>query len=110
MLRTPIDLASVVAFRPFAPDQLDVAGKTLHVGFLRAALDDAAARKMLTFCTEMDDFRVHGRELYWLCRGKITDSLVSWPRVAKEVPMTLTMRNITTIRKLSAKYRPGQSG
>ena len=106
-LRTPAELADIVAHQPFAPAEVDVPGHTLHVGFLRAGLDEAASEKMLTFRTPMDDFRVHGRELYWLCRGKITDSLVAWPRVAKDVSMSVTMRNITTLRKLSARYPSG---
>ena len=54
----------------------------------------------------MDDFRVHGRELYWLCRGKIADSLVKWQVVGKMVAIPSTMRNLTTIRKLAALYPP----
>jgi uncharacterized protein (DUF1697 family) len=106
-LRTPAELAAVAAFRPFAAEELEAPDHTLHVGFLRGAVGDEVERAMLSFRTAMDDFRFHGRELYWLCRGKTTDSLVSWPKVAKAVRMPSTMRNVTTIRKLSAKYPPG---
>lgn len=106
-LRTPAELAEVVAFRPFAPADLDAPGHTFHVGFLRAAPGDEIARTMAAMQTTMDEFRIQGRELYWLCRGKTTDSLVSWPQVAKAAPMSSTMRNITTVRKLAAKYPPG---
>jgi uncharacterized protein (DUF1697 family) len=105
-IRTPAELASVATFRPFPSEEVEAPGHTLHVAFLRAALEGEAGRKMLSFRTEMDDFQVQGRELYWLCRGKVTDSLVSWPRVTKLVTMPSTMRNLTTIRKLAARYPP----
>ena len=107
-IRTPTDLASIVAFRPFASEDVEAADHTLHVAFLRDALSGEAERKMLSFRTEMDDFRVHGRELYWLCRGKITDSMVNWRLVAKAVTMPSTMRNVTMLRKLAAMYLPEQ--
>jgi uncharacterized protein (DUF1697 family) len=105
-IRTPAELASIVAFQPFAPEDVEAPGHTLHVAFLREALGKADAKKMLSFRTEMDDFRVRGRELYWLCRGKTTESLVPWPQVAKQVPMRATMRNVKTVRKIAAKYPP----
>jgi uncharacterized protein (DUF1697 family) len=105
-LRTPTDLAAVVAFRPFASGEVEAPGHTLHVAFLRNALGDEAGQKVLSLRTALDDFRIHGREVYWLCRGKVTDSMVSWPLVAKTVAMPSTMRNLTTIRKLAALYPP----
>jgi hypothetical protein len=57
----------------------------------------------------MDDYQVHCREIYWLCRGKTTDSLVDWSLVGKEIVMPLvTVRDATTIRKLAAKYPASQ--
>ncbi len=103
-VRTPAELAVVATFRAFAAEEVEAPGHTLHVGFLPDAPSDAAVRKLATMRTPMDDFRVNGRELYWLCRGKFTDSLVSWPVVAKTVAAPSTMRNVTTVRKLAAMY------
>ena len=103
-VRTPTELAAIAAFRPFVSEEIEASGHTLHVGFLRDAPGDAAERKLLSLRTAVDDFRVHGRELYWLCRGKTTDSMVSWPVVAKTVATPSTMRNMTTVRKLAALY------
>jgi uncharacterized protein (DUF1697 family) len=105
-LRTPSDLASIVAFRPFALEDVEAPGHTLYVAFLRDALGGEDEQKMLSYRAERDDFRVHGRELYWLCRGKITDSMVNWRIVAKSVPMRSTVRNVTMLRKLAALYPP----
>jgi len=103
-LRTPADLAAVVAFRPFAAEETEAPGHTLYVGFLRAAPADAAVRKLLSLRTGYDDFRVEGRELYWLCRGRSSDSPVGWPVVAKTIGTPSTMRNLTTVEKLAAMF------
>jgi uncharacterized protein (DUF1697 family) len=104
-VRTAAELAAVAAFRPFAAEEMEAPGRTLHVGFLRDAPGDAAAEKLLALRTAVDDFHVHGRELYWLCRGNFSDSLVPWPVVAKAVG-TATVRNVTTVRKLAALCLP----
>jgi uncharacterized protein (DUF1697 family) len=106
-VRTPFDLAAVAAFRPFATEEIDAPGHTLYVAFLRNALDEANARKLMSFRTTFDDFRVEGRELYWLCRGKMTDSLVSWPQLTKAIATCSTARNVTTVRKLVALHPAG---
>ena len=105
-VRTPSELAGIAAFQPFAPDDMNGEGHTVHVGFLREPLDETRSQAMLAFRTAMDEFRVDGREFYWLCRGKTTDSLVSWPRVSRSVKAETTMRNMTMIRKLAAITTP----
>lgn len=102
-LRTPQELAEIIAFQPFSEEDRNADGHTIHVGFLREPLDDAIAQSLLTFRTPMDEFEVRGREFYWLCRGKSTDSLVSWPKAAKAVKVVSTMRNMTMIRRLAVK-------
>lgn len=101
-VRTPADLATILETRPFPSEEVETPGFTVHVGFLRQALAAEDAARLRSFRTAMDEFHVAGRELYWLCRGKTTDSLVSWPKVTKLVPMASTMRNMTMLRKLAA--------
>ena len=103
-IRTPAHLASIVASRPFAAEEIEAPGHSLYVGLLRDVPSDEATRKLLALRSKMDDFRILGRELYWLCRGKVTDSVVSWPVVAKTIAMPSTMRNVTTIQKLAAAH------
>ncbi|HVS39346.1 MAG TPA: DUF1697 domain-containing protein [Gemmataceae bacterium] len=104
LLRTPAELAVVAAFRPFAAAEIEAPGHTLHIGFLRDVPAEAAARKLLSLRTEYDDFHVHGRELYWLCRGRFSDSLVGWPVVARTIATASTMRNRSTVQKLAAMH------
>jgi uncharacterized protein (DUF1697 family) len=49
-----------------------------------------------------DDFTVHGRELYWLRRVRDMKTITTGTRLEKAVG-TMTMRNVTTVRKLAAK-------
>ena len=55
--------------------------------------------------TDTDDLHLHRRELYWLCRGRISDSKVWRPPLEKVIGGPGTMRNLTTVRKLAAKLR-----
>lgn len=105
-LRTPDELAAVAAHQPFACDGGEAVGHSLHVGFLREALGGEAAKKLLALGTAVDDFEVAGRELYWRCRVRVSDSLATWPVVSKTIGVSSTMRNVTTVRKLAAKYPP----
>ena len=99
-LRTPAELAAVVSHRAF-PRALP--GSTLHIGFLGAPPGAAAKRQVLALASDIDDFHVHGRELYWRCAGRFSDSVVSGPKLEKALGQPTTMRKITTVEKLAAK-------
>lgn len=104
-LRTPEELALIASRRPFDGDDV---GRTVHVGFVREALGDLREKALRALGTERDDFAAVGREVYWRCLGKSTDSLVSWPLIAKTIETPSTLRNITTVRALAAKYGAGR--
>jgi uncharacterized protein (DUF1697 family) len=105
-LRTPNELASIATACPFAAEDVEEAGHSVHVAFLRDALSDQVGQNLRSISTSIDEFQVKGREFYWLCRGKFTDSLVRGNLLAKTVVVPLTMRNVKTIRKLCAMH-PG---
>ena len=80
-------------------------GITIHVGFFHQVLPIEVARKFMAVRTDADEFRVIGREYYWLCRVRITDSKVwALPEIKALRFPTSTMRNLTSIRKLIAKH------
>jgi uncharacterized protein (DUF1697 family) len=103
-IRTAGELAAIADYAPFpAADEQGAHG--LYVSFLKAPLGDEAQQRLLALCTETDEFHVHGREFYWLCRTRLSDSpLFSSTLLAKTVGVPSTMRNVTTVRKLAAKY------
>lgn len=76
----------------------------LHVVFLKAAVEKAVRAKLDALRTKDDDFYAHKRELYWMTRGSFGGSPAAVP-LGKLVGTIGTMRNVTTVRKLAAKYR-----
>ena len=102
-LRTPDDVAAVGRQRPFPDGDMAQPGHTVHVGFLRRVPDANVTAYLAGSATAMDAFAIHGRELYWLVRGKTMESLVKWPAVERAVQLEMTMRNLTSVRKLAAK-------
>jgi uncharacterized protein (DUF1697 family) len=99
-LRTPPQLAAVAAHQPF-PD-LD-SSHPLYVGFLKSPPPDERRAALLALRSDVDDFRVHDRELYWRLRVKLlTESKVTGAKLERAIGPT-TLRNVTTVRKLAEK-------
>jgi uncharacterized protein (DUF1697 family) len=100
LVRTPEELTTILAYQSFSSKDLEAEGHTLHVGFLRKSLDEPVKKNLLALQTKMDALHVKGKELYWLCRGKTTDSLVKWPVLMKLVATPSTLRNVKMLRRL----------
>jgi len=103
-LRTPQELAAVALYQPFAAAELEGEGNVLYVAFLSHAPDAEAARKLLSYADAVDDFHVHGREVYWLSRKLRGESKLPGALFEKTLGAHATVRNMTTVRKLAAKY------
>ncbi len=104
-LRTPKELAAIAAHRPFTAPALAAPGARLFVGFLGRKPLPAAARKVLSLRASTDDLLVYGREIYWLCRVPSDEAAVSGAIFEKTLGMPVTVRNITTVRKLAERCR-----
>src|SRR5690348_12710962 len=102
-VRSPNDLASVVEHEPFEAGTFDFTKHALYIGFLAGCPKPDVVRKIIALKTPMDEFRVHGRELYWGARGRFSDSPVSGATLERTLGMAMTMRSVTTVRKLVAK-------
>ena len=103
-VRTPAELARIAAHRPFPVEEMDDPGHTLYINFLPEAPGKDAVARLLELRTEVDDFAVHGREMYWLARKRLSESTVTGPRLAKALGMQMTNRNVSTVRKLAERY------
>ncbi len=103
-IRSPAELADIASYQPFAASDPDAAGHSLYVAFTAAPPSDEAQQRLMTYRNEIDDFHIHGREIYWSCRRKISESAFSGARLEKIIKMPATIRNSTTVRKLAAKY------
>lgn len=102
-VRSPSELTAVVDYHSFPVAELDASGFTLSIAFLREPPDADAQRRLLAFRSTVNDFSVHGREIYWLCRTRTTDSGFSGALLEKAVGMPATLRNATTVRRIAAR-------
>jgi uncharacterized protein (DUF1697 family) len=103
-LRTTAELAEIAAYQPFPAAELNADGASLYVAFLPAPLSNDARERVMALRTELDDFHLHGRELYWLIRGKMSDSTITPTSLGKAIGAPTTTRNINTIQRIAAKY------
>jgi len=103
-LRTPAELASIAAHRPFARSDAERPGHSLFVAFHGRAADAASRRRVVGLASDLDDFRIRGREVYWLCRGRASDSKVYGGGLEKALGQPTTVRNATTVRRIAEKY------
>jgi len=106
-LRSPEELAAVASARPF-PDARET--DTLYVAFLKEAPPEEARERVMALRTEVDDFRVAGREVYWSCRVSSMDSPFSGAVLERTLGAPATMRNANTVRRLAAKHPPAGGG
>jgi uncharacterized protein (DUF1697 family) len=97
-VRTLEELADVARF-PEAGE-----GATLYIGFLREMPVGELRERLALLEDEVNSFHFAGRELYWICRGRMLDSKVSGGLIEKTLKAPVTMRNVNTVRKLVDKY------
>jgi uncharacterized protein (DUF1697 family) len=103
-IRTNAEVAEIAKYKPFPQSQLDIA-TALNIGFLANPLSDSAAQKLMSLRTDIDDFHIYGREIYWLCKKKQSDSKISNVAIEKSLGVKSTLRGVNTINKLAEKYR-----
>jgi uncharacterized protein (DUF1697 family) len=102
-VRTSRELADIAAYRPFPQPDLD-ASAAFNIAFTHDVLDGVAEEKLAALRTEIDDFRSHNREVYWLCRLKQSQSTFSNAVLEKTLGKRSTLRGASTVKKLAAKY------
>ena len=101
-MRSQSELDSIADFEPGEPFSTE---QSVYVIFLREAADVEFRRSLGGLGTETDRFEFAGREAYWLIRGKLSESpLFGMDLTKKTGGGPSTMRNMTTVRKLVAKY------
>jgi uncharacterized protein (DUF1697 family) len=101
-VRSIDELAQIAAHKPFEVKTAD--GERVFIGFLSAKLAPAAVRKIEESSTEADIFHIKNRELFWLCRTKMSDSKFFGPLLEKTLGTRTTLRNANTVNRIIAKY------
>ena len=102
-IRTDAELAAVASYKPFSQSDLDGAA-ALNIAFLADRLDDKSSQRLMTLRTDIDDFHIHEREIYWLCRKKQSGSKISNAVLEKAIGQKSTLRGANTVQKMAAKY------
>jgi len=102
-VRTPAELAAVVRHAPFPVEVIDPSKHALYIGFLGSRPSAERARQVVALRTPVDELHIYKRELYWGCRVTYSQTQVKGPALARALGMEMTVRNITTVRKLAQK-------
>lgn len=98
ILRTAAEMESIVAACPYATDRL-LEGESIQVAVLLDEPPPQTAELLSNRQNPIDEFRIYGREIYFLFRQSVLDSKLA-SNVQKLGNMATT-RNWNTIRKLA---------
>ncbi len=101
-IRTPDELRQIVQNIPFSHYNADT--DSLYIDFLQAVPSADALAKLQKIASDIDFFHVNGTVLYWLCRKSISESKVSGNKIEKTLGMPATLRDISTVHRMIAKY------
>ncbi len=102
LIRSQSELESIATFEPSGSAPAD---QSVYVIFLPEAGDVELRQSLDDLSTDTDRFEFAGREAYWLIRGKLSESPLFGMDLNKVIGgAPTTMRNMTTVRRLLAKY------
>lgn len=100
-IRTPEELLGILASVPFRPEEVRDAENHLFVVLLGDEPDERATRQLKIRRTEVDELRLHGKEIYWLRRPSAEP--VPPPVLSEILDAPATVRSFQTIARLVAK-------
>ena len=102
-IRTDAELAQIAAYQPFDRSAVEAA-TAFNVAFVSGPLDEKARQKLVSLTTDIDSFATHGREVYWLCRRRQSESAFSNAVLEKTLGIKSTLRGVNTVQKMAAKF------
>lgn len=102
-LRTDAELAKIACYKPFKVGALKTA-RALNVAFAEKPFTAQAAKALTAARNDVDDFHVQGREAYWLCTVRGSESPFFKVGFEKVLKVPVTVRNFNTVTKLATKY------
>ena len=98
-VRSMEEIRAIGEYQPFSNK-----GLVLNVGFMRGALSTSVVEQVMGFKTDVDDFHVYGREVYWLCQIRTSDSKFPAKKFEKVTGGEITWRNMNTVVRLADRY------
>ncbi len=102
-LRTDAELAAVAAYRSFPQPEIEAAVE-YNIIFLADAPGNETSQKIMALSDDENEFRIHGREVYWLRHIRLGQANFSSVPLAKAIPGAFTIRTANIVRKISQKY------
>lgn len=102
-IRDPGEITAISRHQPFPESEIAEA-VALNIALMKESLNERAIKTLLAMNTEIDKFQANGREVYWLCRKKQSESKFSNAVFEKTLKIKATFRGISTLTKLAAKY------
>ena len=102
-LRTVEEIAAVADNPPFPVATIEKA-EAFVVGFLHEPLSAEGQDVLKSLRTDIDEFATSGREIYWLCKKKQSESTFSNAVFERRAGVRATFRGMSTVRKMSARY------
>ncbi len=97
-VRTPAQVGKIASRRPFG----DAEG-SLQYGLVTAPIGADAKRALAALQTDADRLAFAGREIAWL-RPDPAASKLTGAHVERAIRASATFRNVTTLRRLAARY------
>lgn len=102
-IRNPSEITAISRQNPFSEPEIAEA-VALNIALMKEPLNETTLTTLLALKTDVDNFQAIGREVYWLCRKKQSESKFSNAVFEKTLRIKATFRGLSTISKLAAKY------
>lgn len=102
-LRTDQQVAGIADHRPFPDDRMEAA-TALNVAFLAAPPPEDAEAALRDLESDTDRFHLAGREIYWWCAVKQSESDVSNAVLERTLGQPSTLRTLRTVKALAQRY------
>ena len=102
-LRTSTELAEISRYKPFTDSVVKFAAR-INIGFVDGLVSDVVRKSLMALSTEIDQFNVHAREVYWLSRVMQSESTFSNAVLERILKAKATLRGMNTITRLVATY------
>jgi uncharacterized protein (DUF1697 family) len=105
-IRTGKELDCIAAHQAFPRPVLNSA-TAFNIAFLKEPMDTIQVSKLMALRTDIDDFSVNGREIYWLCLKKQSESTFSNAVLENKLGVKSTLRGVNTLNRMVEKYIHG---
>ena len=102
-LRSAAELRAIAEYEPFEARLVETSVGKLQVSLLLRESKAAARKEVLALSTDEDRLAIHGRELYWLPSGGISESELDLNAIGATLGL-MTMRTKGTIDQIAAKH------